>query len=320
MASVDSSLPEEGSRSTTLPMAKPTYFIPPTFHNPPDGPLKLGQLIVAVDDPGNALDKPESLVRHNIEVYENSQTVESHGYTTVSTTDLGLFARAAHTIAARFGVSLSRQQHASILSHIERFQIRFIQPDDNYVKASLLREKVQEKLKFWLWQKQAYMITGLCIAHPSVEMPDRITVENSSRRRTEGKFETKGPSGVGSATGAGGHVSTQDISSHHLKLIPRQPFVYAFQLRTCRYGRRRITNRPATDGAVMSEQKVRGERDIGLQKEDPESFEFVYDEVAEEDVSLDELGLDAEGLGIVAAKDDVTGGSCDIIVPCMLVA
>ncbi|OIW34311.1 hypothetical protein CONLIGDRAFT_1030 [Coniochaeta ligniaria NRRL 30616] len=300
-------------------MSKPTYFIPPTFHNPPDGPLKLGQLIVAVNDPGNGLDKPEPFLQHHIEVHENEQTVESHGYTSSSATDLNLFAKAVQVLAVKAGISLSAQTHATILSHIERLQVRFIQPDDDYVKASLLRPAVQAKLKTWLWQKRAFMITGLCIAHPTGQTPDTVAVENTSDRRAEANAEVRGPAGSGSA-GAGGRVSARDTTSHSLKLVPRRPFVYAFQLRTCRYGRRRITNRPMTDGAVMNlEERRGGQRDVSSTgRDDADEFEFVFDEVADEDLGLEELGVDAGGLTLVSARNEVTGLPCDIIVPVAL--
>lgn len=295
-------------------MSKPTYFLAPTFHNPPDGPLRLGQLIVAVDDPGNALDKPEPFLPHNLEIYDNEQTVESHGYTSSSSTELDLFAKAVQTVAFKAGVSLSTQHHASILSHIERLQIRFIQPDEEYVKASLLRAKVQDRLKNWLWQKRVFMITGLCIAYPSTGSPDTIAVENKSSGSGEMNAEASGPAGSGSA-GAGGKASRQTTSSHSLKIIPRQPFVYAFQLRTCRYGRRRITNRPFTDGAVMNEGERSGQREPSNEQDLPEAFEFLFDEVADEDLSLHELGLDGEGLVLQEGRDEVTGLPCNFIMP-----
>ncbi|KAK3298741.1 uncharacterized protein B0H64DRAFT_386048 [Chaetomium fimeti] len=295
-------------------MSKPTYFIPPTFHNPPDGPLRLGQLIVAVDDPANALDTPEPFLPHHIEVYINEQTVVSHGYTSSSTKDLGLFAKAVQAVAVKAGVAWSAQHHASILSHIERLEVRFIQPDDGYVKASLLRTKVQDKLRRWVWQKRAFMITGLCIAHPSSDVADTIAVENARKGYVGGEAEARVLEGLGSA-GARGHASAGDASSHFLRLTPRQPFVYAFQLRTCRYGRRKITNRPATDGAVMSEgDKPSGQRDASAKQDGPEAFQFVYDEVAEEDLSLDELGYDGEGLTLVGTSDEITGEPCNVIM------
>jgi hypothetical protein len=65
----------------------------------------------------------------------------------------------------------------------------------------------------------------------------------------------------------------------------------------------------------MNEQRVSGQLDGSAKKEDPEVFELVFDEVADEDSSLGELGLDAQGLSILGVKDEVTGIPCDLIVP-----
>lgn len=297
-------------------MPKPTFFLPPHFHNPPDGPLKLGQLITAVDDPGNALDTPEPFLSRNINVYTNELTVESHDYTAESSAELSLFAKAIQAIGVKAGVNWGAQQRESILSHIERLEVSFIQPDDNYVKASLLRPKVYEKLKFWFWHKRAFMITGLRVAYPSTDAPDKISLDTGSEDSRSLEFEGSGPAGSGTA-GGGGKAATRSSSSYSLKLIPRQPFVYAFQLRACRYGRRRVTNKVHTDGAVMSEvdRGSDGQREDTPDEDDPEAWEFVFDEVADEDLSLDELGLDGEGLTLVEGNNDVLGQACDIIVP-----
>ena len=297
-------------------MVKPTYFLPPNFDFPPGGPLKLGQLIANVDDPGTPISSsgPESLILNNVEVFRNRKEVKTHGYSTLTDTNASLFIDAVHDIGVlKGGLNWSQQQSNDILSHIKELDVQFIQPSDEYVKKSMMKEDVQKKLKSWFWNKRAFMITGLCTAYPAENSEDSVLQQSGRARSAGADVSLTGPAG-GETVGGGGSVGTSGSQSYILDIIPRTPFIYGFQLRTCRYGKRRIKHRPYTDGAKFTDEISSSERQIeDLQQQSPDDYEFVWYEFADEDLGLEELGEDGKGFRLEEALDEATGNRCNYV-------
>ncbi|KAI9782135.1 MAG: hypothetical protein M1839_005482 [Geoglossum umbratile] len=242
---------------------RPTYFIPAIFDNPPPptGPLKLGQMITKVEDPGTPIDPsgPEDLADNNIEIQPNSVNIFRHMYSDRADTTAGLFFTALQSVALKLHITFDRHTFIDILDEIDTLDVEFIQVNNEYVQKSMERPAVKAFLKKPGLRKRVYMITGIKTAKPKAKM----AIARGANATTEGTGE---------------------------------PFVYGYRLRQCYYGvLGGIKHSEYTKRALLSnvsstlpkdENEVRDEDNV-------ESLVIVFQGVAEEDLTPEELG--AEG-------------------------
>jgi hypothetical protein len=300
---------------------RPTYFIPANFDHPPPpkGPIKLGQLVAAPEDPGSPVDptgpEPINEVKHpGMEKFTNS-TEFSLERRESSNAELGLFGKAFQSfVGAKLGFRISRATVSYVLDDIETLDVEFIQPTDDYVTASMEREKVKDFLKKHHRGKRLFMITGIKSAQPvaTLERKD-VTKKDAS---LEG--EASGPAGSGTA-GGGGHGKLSDELSKTLSLIPRNPFVYGYRLQECYYSlvRHNLIHKEFVTSASFG---------LDSKKNNPKSNDDVTKDV-EEDVSIKFEGIEKEDLAAwdsksceyeferISLSDEYDGSSCDVLIP-----
>ncbi|KAM5431790.1 hypothetical protein MferCBS31731_007703 [Microsporum ferrugineum] len=289
-----------------------TYFLPANFDfpPPPDGPVKLGQLISEPENPGRPVNPkgPVSFEGYEgMKMYTNSTefSLRNHGE---STAEAGLFLRALELTSAKLGAGLSRGMASYILNDIKKLDVEFIEPTNDYVKASMEVPEVKNALKGWgLKRKRAFMVTGIKIAYPDAKL-ERQNGFNSTFA-VEG-----GASGLQGIVNAEGHASLQESAQQMLKLIPRKPFVYAYRLQECYYRLKSLRHKEFTDGAlcgVGAEDKQDGSE---TPEDTEEDVDIEFDYIDEDDVCEWEAE-DGYEYEINTLVDEQDGSPCDIIVP-----
>lgn len=292
--------------------SRPCFWFPPDLKCPPDGGYyQLGTLIVDPDFlhlinmrdenpndgmfyparlPGNAMDSAEPLTKHNITPDEATRTVDDKSDIDFSMT---ILTSAIREFAVKTtGTYYSPEHHAVVSAvlplYLEGLRSVDINLTDDYVKASLLRPKVQEQLREWRFRKRQYMITGFRVAIPASEEKmaealkklDDIEWVNSVPPSTEAaEFKLKKEKIKRKMIKEGAELAAEvrKIFEH----ISREPFVYAMRLRECRYGRK-----AKAGGEVRMPEGLSFANDKEMKEESPDDYEFVSCDVEHEDMNV----------------------------------
>lgn len=134
-------------------MTTRTYFLPPDFLSYPaptdlnPGPIRLGQLISKIDDPGHTIGTLPPLDMAGYDMPINSVVASGMGHTdNVSSSFYGnLFLKAIEFVGAKLHADV---QHSNkLLSAMEEIQAMTVDPKDSYVAASMQQTEVQSWLK-----------------------------------------------------------------------------------------------------------------------------------------------------------------------------
>lgn len=300
---------------------RPTYFVPADFDNPPPpvGPIKLGQLIAAPEKPGRPVDPsgPEPFDGYpGMEKFTNSTKFVLERSNSIKS-ELGLFGRAFQGFGARLGLNFSHEAVSYVLNEIEKLDVEYIEPTDDYIKASMERQKVKDTLKKKWGRKRLFMITGIKSAYPGAKLESI----KASSTDTSIDIEGSGPVGGGSV-GGGGHGAVSTSASQALFLIPAEPFVYGYRLQECYYTyiSRSLKDKEKLDGALFglgSEDKTAESNDDATEEtEDVDEDGFIEFEGIEED-DLD--GWDSKSceyeFEVLSLSDEQGGSSCDAVIP-----
>jgi hypothetical protein len=304
-----------------MPGSRPTYFIPPNFDNPPppDGPIKLGQLISNFDDPATPIDRsgPQDPAASGLKIHSMSQKIFKLENQENSSTEGGLFVGAVQGICGRLGIRLAHQSYATALDQIEVLVSQFIQPadEDTYVETSMNQPAVQKFIKKGLFRKRVFMVTGIKIAHPDESTAISSTKGSSTTSSAVAEVSNAG-AGTGGSVSAAANVARSASSHKALSFLPAEPFVYAYRLRECFYGGR---SKEHTKGALLSARPGTGkDKQIGLQKADEsEGLDFVLQGLADEDLSLEDVDISRSGFVLQRKIDETDGTECDCAVPTM---
>ncbi|EGE04574.1 hypothetical protein TEQG_03445 [Trichophyton equinum CBS 127.97] len=293
-----------------LPGQRRTYFVPANFDNPPppDGPIKLGQLVVQPENPGRPVDPAGPLAFEDFEGmkrYTNSTKFSLQDQNEMAS-EGGLFGRALQAVSVKLGASFSSSAVSYVLNEIETLDVEFIEPTDDYVKASMDRPRVKAALKKQFFKKRLYMVTGIKTAYPGAKL-DRKDAFSAS---LAGESEASGPKGTG-AVGGNAKFSASELRA--LALVPARPFVYGYRLQECYYRIRSLNHKEFVDGALFGVNKQSmSDKEVEVREEDIDiEFNFIDDK----DLCDLEAEDDEAEFEIVSLVDEHDGSSCDVIVP-----
>ncbi|KAI8628846.1 hypothetical protein F5Y19DRAFT_435068 [Xylariaceae sp. FL1651] len=298
------------------PTQRATYFIPANFDfpPPPDGPVKLGQLIAHPENPGRPVDPVGPVPFEGFEGmkrYTNSTKFSLQRYDTHES-EVGLFGRALQAVSFKAGLTLSHAGVSYVLNDIQQLDVEFIEPTDDYVKASVERPKVQAALKKHYFRRRVYMVTGIKIAYPGA----KLNQKEFSETRIIGEGELSGPAGAGNA-GAGGNAKFSGSELRALELIPMKPFVYGYRLQECYYTFRTLHNREFVDGALCGvgseDSETTEDSSVAGIKEEEAVIEF--NGMDDEDLCDWEVEDDGGEFEVITVVDEGDGSTCDVIVP-----
>ncbi|AEO66236.1 f2993c72-115a-48b0-9702-d17a626550b8 [Thermothielavioides terrestris] len=322
---------------------KPSYFLPSHFDYPPDVPVKLGNLITDLDDPGNPLNQTDFVpFNEGMQIPVTEVKKFKGGVKNSDDEELSLLAKAIYHIGLKARLKMT-ESHARVFSAtLSRLQTQAIMPDDDYVERSMMTAEVQRKLKSRpVFRKPVFMITALKIAYPEQRPPeedddgektlggstasgnedapsDIIRTEQDDQSTLEGSVEANGDgAGVPGAVEAKGRKEHK--SSVPASFVPVTPFIYAFAVRQCFYSWKKKPqgHRPYTKGALASYDftgRTSAATILKDEQEDPEEMDFSFLEFAEDTVHADQLGEAAEAFETLNLLDDEDEGPCQLAI------
>lgn len=224
----------------------------------------------------------------------------------------GLFVKALSHVALRLGMKAEKHRFDSMLADIEKLDVEFIVPHDDYVLESMKAPVVQQWLQTRNFRKRVFMITALKIARPSGKEDNKIEIDSKQSMNVSGEVKASG-GGAGAPVEGSIKGGKSALQYHGLSFIPTEPFIYVYELRSCRYGAisRTMKHKAHTKGSLLHIESEAQERVVGEKEgSPPDDLEFRFHHVADESLDLEELGLEAEGFEAVPLVDEVGGGKC----------
>lgn len=291
----------------------PTYFLPPDFLSYPapqegnPGPIQLGQLISDHKDPSQTIASlaPLNFAEYGIIPNKISGTAMEHKNSASASSHSSLFLKAVQLVGINLGFSIQDVDSKNLLSEIEEIETRSIVAKDAYVKDSILQIEVQEWIKRGLFKKHVYMVDGILIAKPRSD-ESKISMSAQATSDASGALEAGGQPAQVPVSG-GGALQRKTSMEYGLAFVPRTPFIYGFRIRECFYRKARAESKAFAKGAKLAAERRQEEPMV------EEEAQFVFSGLADEDVTVDDLGEGADGLEGLKVWDDAGGEECTVV-------
>lgn len=293
-------------------MTTRTYFLPPDFLSYPaaqpsnPGPIRLGQLIADISDPGHTVGTLSPLDMTGYDMPIGTVDARGMGHTDNSTSSfyVDAFLKAIELVGLKFNTRV--QNSKNLLSAIEEIKAQTIDPKDSYVKASMQREEVQAWLKQSRSLRRVFMVCGILIARPQGDK-STISISTEQSLETSGSAEGYGTAAqvpLGGGTAAGGTFSKE----FGLAFVPKTQFIYGFRLRECFFKRGQGTSKAYYKGAKLHA-KGQASEDV----EEDSSFDFSG--VATKDLGFDALGEAEDNFQEVSMSNEAENTARSLIAP-----
>lgn len=141
-----------------------TYFVAPNFdvHPPPDGPIKLGQIISAPDEPTlDPINRRDQIAAPDIFPPSIKKGFSSTSQKLLSG-GLGLWAQVAASIGLNISLGFDGSEDVEIT--IEELETSYFNPSPEYVERVVALPEVQQYVTTSDFKVPVYMVTGMKIA------------------------------------------------------------------------------------------------------------------------------------------------------------
>jgi len=139
----------------------PNFEIPP----PPNGPLKLGQILDDPDEPRY----PLNLVAVVSPLASAEYKRFASGVTTLRSKlgekEFRLWASLTQLLPVGGDATIAKQKSASDIFEVKTIETTFFLPTKPYLEASLKHDDVKGYIEGGLWRNDIWMITGLKVAY-----------------------------------------------------------------------------------------------------------------------------------------------------------
>ena len=237
-----------------------TYFLAPTKECPPSGPIVLGSIITSprlAELPlATVLPIDEAVMPISTHVEKNWELMlEKHRNGTV-----GVWGSFLQALGAGGDIGLSCEISDSSTFHFDRLETQTFWPTNDYVKASICAEPVQEFLKKNMFRHNVYMVISVKIAYGA--SCARTKLRN---RGVNAQLGVDGTS-VGVPISVGPEAEIGWGKTESLSFERDSAFVFAFRLREiCYTTRRGLRQDEFVKGAVFGMEN-------NAQKEDGKSL------------------------------------------------
>ncbi len=226
-----------------------TYMLPPNFDIPPDGPIRLGNVIAKPWDPTYTLNRNTPVAPLDSESFTTAKNTFIATCSKMQSGEAGVWAQGLESID--FNIKGSYEKNAEDTYIIETIDTSFFVPTTEYLQKSVAAEGVLNYLKASRWRKRdIYVVTGIKIAKGA-----KILL---------GKKASKGGSGsgnldattLGAPVGAGASAGTK-AAEGEITGFKGDNFVLAYQLRKiiCKKGKV-AGSEEYKDGAMLGDENT----------------------------------------------------------------
>lgn len=219
----------QGRRSNeTMPK---TYFIPEDFDSPPDGPIRLGNIIADPLDPLNTLNENTPVTPLDSPVYSNPTTSFKATRGKMRSGEAGVWAKIFESID--FKIQGRYEKDIEDVYTIDTIDTTFFVPKIKYMESSVAAQGVVDYLKASRWKKRdIFMITGVKVAKgASITLGRKKGLEGSVKAAFNANSAV-----VPITAGASAGAKTTENETTEFK---KDNFILAYQLRKiiCKKGK-----------------------------------------------------------------------------------
>ncbi|KAK7976563.1 hypothetical protein PG989_015026 [Apiospora arundinis] len=240
-------------------MGVKVYYLAPTRHVPPDGPIALGSIITDPRSPEMAINSsssssPASALLQELKVHETVELNQSRTLDDNRAVQPSIWAKFLAGVVPGLGLDAEagvRAASGSSSSYsFDKIVTREIFPDLETVRTLFTSDaQVQQSIKDRRWQLSVFLITGVQIAYGAE------VLLNQARERgvylQTGVDLTAATGGVAPIS-AGGGLNASKAHSQSLSTSYQTPFVFAYRLRQILYRRKKVEKqRDATKGDLL---------------------------------------------------------------------
>ncbi|RGP70043.1 hypothetical protein FSPOR_4335 [Fusarium sporotrichioides] len=245
-----------------------SYFLAPVG-NPPEGPIRLGNIIsnpVFADDAINEEYRPPTteLIEHNQPSFTFEMSVKNDR-------SFGVWASFLQTLGIGGDATVDWSKERSEQWACGNLKTVSFSPKLSYISECLKDEGVQHYMRVnkpWLGSSKLYMITGIKVAYGAAS-----TIKHAKQRglnlRFGTDFSSQGvPISLGPQVGGSNTISTKQSQSG------AEPFVFAFRLRRIKISRKgEVNHERYTKGTLLGIKKDRNGQDVEVVVEGVEDFD-----------------------------------------------
>lgn len=265
-------------------MSKAYYFLAPTRNSPPNGPIRIGNIIDNVSEPERPINDsaPPAFTDKN-QLYESTNLNWQSSRSNPKTRKAGLWTSFLAALGIRAEANITSETNRVDGYEIDKLTTTEFIPTKQYLQESIY----QPDVKNWMLHNKnepLWMITGVKIASGA-----RFLVSRAKEKGFHFQFGFDA-TGLGYPVAAGPQVEAVSKVAMTESARVGEDFVFAYRLREIRYSKRKgLTSRDLTDkdGAwyevgrpnVVPDDEENGfyikESDVPLQDIDEEDIEDV---------------------------------------------
>lgn len=202
-----------------------SYFLVPNFDNPPDGPIRLGNIIASPSAPEDSINQtpppPISKLYSTPKTNWHATASKDHSI------GAGIFTEFLHAITGLGAdLDLHRRRAQALSCSAPLMTTQYFRPDNSYLEQSVAEESVRDYFVENRCREPAYMITGVMITSPGT------TVGTTHERGVAGKgrltMDLTVPTGVPLAMGPKFEVDWNTKGGTGFEAVGE--FVFAYRL------------------------------------------------------------------------------------------
>lgn len=261
-----------------------SYFLAPNCDNPPDGPIRLGNILTSPFKPEYSLISPR--LSPSIPIYSTTVNNFSADLTASSNFKIGLYAKFLETITGvGADVGISRENSTRNIYKISRVATRFFIPTAEFVQSVMADQTIREFLVKKRFQKNVYMVTGVKIAYGG-----DVTL---SRTKDRGQTLKVGIDGTAlmAPFNAGPDINHSKRSDEVLR-FESVDFVFAYRLTEIIYKKKEVKSKPYESGVLLGLE--RSFKSIKKEDEEVTQEDIEVTGISEGDVSAENIDIDGE--------------------------
>ncbi|KAI9901004.1 hypothetical protein N3K66_005266 [Trichothecium roseum] len=208
-------------------------------------------------------------------------------------------------------VSGSRNSNKERTLKCDKLETRSFKPDDDYVAKSIAAEQVQQHIARQWRAKPLYMITSVKIAYGAT-----VTESMSKGRKGNASASADVTALAGVPVGVGSSIDGSKEEETVNSYVQQTPLVWAYRLRQIRYKKTALSShQPYRDGATYGVGSGRGAEEASG---DEKKEEIVFEELDEDNVTADEMGIESIVVDVRSNDEDEDDGDesdCEVILP-----
>ncbi|KAF4631189.1 hypothetical protein G7Y89_g6947 [Cudoniella acicularis] len=280
------------------------YFLAPTLHFPPNGPIALGNIIASPSYPDSPINTsppppiPTSMGLYNI-IESNWKTLRERQQSCSG----GIWTTFLHILIFGGDIDISKSGSLTEEYHFRKLVTRYFQPTIEYIKTSVYQQDVQDFIVGHKGKGQIYMITGVKIASGAT-----VAITEAKKRGLHFQLGVDAtPAGVPIAMGPKLERGGDEVQRTSSEI--EEDFVFAYRLTQIKIRKK--------GGLVYQQYDKEGElfgvgNDEGDKEEGEGDFrdQFEIEELVEHDVCAEEFGMKS-----VTVLDDDGKETCQSVIP-----